>query len=530
MTDPLGRGQPADQRDDVVRGRTGRLGDDEDPVEPRTERRAGHGQRASSATSRRASARTGGRASASGQSTVAPAARACPPPPNRPVRTVASTPPGFVRTRHPRLGAGLLEQDRDLGRVGLREQVDDPLGMGAAGAAGGQVGVGQASTRRCGPRRSSRAGRARGRRAGAGRPAWSGTAVARSPTSGAPASTSAAATASVRGVAFGWAKVAVSMTMPAISAAASPPPPASSGIAEPGREERDHLARRGGVRVDPVGVPVGVVRGVVVDDDPRQAGEQLGVPVADVPDPLERAAVGDHDQVVRRGGVRIGPEPLDAVEEVVQRRDRVGADRIGAAAPFASTRRTTPSVAPSVSASGFSWPTASTRRAPRRRSTTDSGTASRYGPRSTVTGRASAAHDRTTCAPMPAGRPRRWPRGRGGTGRPDGRRRLLAEVTGVGQPRDRGRQRFATVGSPSGTAPVSSSSSSCRTRVPRSAVSSSWTCRSGMRRSRSRPPSSRRTNGIARPSAAIAASRSAGCPMTLTQTLAWRRSGVVSTR
>ena len=42
-------------------------------------------------------------------------------------------------------------------------------------------------------------------------------------------------------------------------------------------------------------------------------------------------------------------------------------------------------------------------------------------------------------------------------------------------------------------------------------------------------PSSRRTNGIARPSAAIVAVRSAGWPMTLTHTLAWRRSGVVST-
>ena len=47
--------------------------------------------------------------------------------------------------------------------------------------------------------------------------------------SGAPASTSAAETTRVRGVAFGWAKVAVSMTMPAISAAARPPPSASSG-------------------------------------------------------------------------------------------------------------------------------------------------------------------------------------------------------------------------------------------------------------------------------------------------------------
>ena len=37
-------------------------------------------------------------------------------------------------------------------------------------------------------------------------------------------------------------------------------------------------------------------------------------------------------------------------------------------------------------------------------------------------------------------------------------------------------------------------------------------------------------NGIARPSAATVAFRSAGWPITLTQTLAWRRSGVVSTR
>ena len=41
--------------------------------------------------------------------------------------------------------------------------------------------------------------------------------------SGAPASTSAAETIRVRGVAFGWAKVAVSITMPAIKAAASAP-------------------------------------------------------------------------------------------------------------------------------------------------------------------------------------------------------------------------------------------------------------------------------------------------------------------
>ena len=130
--------------------------------------------------------------------------------------------------------------------------------------------------------------------------------------SGAPASTRAAETTSVRGVAFGWAKVAVSMTMPAISAAASAP---SSGVerdAEPAGEQRDHLAGRGGVRVDPVGGLGGVVRGVVVDDDARQPREQVRVAAADLADPLERAAVGDDQQVVRRGRVRVGPEALDA--------------------------------------------------------------------------------------------------------------------------------------------------------------------------------------------------------------------------
>ena len=50
-----------------------------------------------------------------------------------------------------------------------------------------------------------------------------------------------------------------------------------------------------------------------------------------------------------------------------------------------------------------------------------------------------------------------------------------------------------------------------------------------MRRIRRREPSSWRMNGIAWRRAARAASRSAGWPITLTQTFAWRRSSVVST-
>ena len=66
--------------------------------------------------------------------------------------------------------------------------------------------------------------------------------------SGAPASTSAADTTRVRGVAFGWAKVAVSITMPAIRPAARAPSSASSGT--PSRAARSvtisHVAAASG--------------------------------------------------------------------------------------------------------------------------------------------------------------------------------------------------------------------------------------------------------------------------------------------
>ncbi|MEA2632465.1 MAG: hypothetical protein QOE66_2684, partial [Chloroflexota bacterium] len=39
---------------------------------------------------------------------------------------------------------GFLEQDRDLGGLGLREQVDDPLRVCALGSGRGDVGLGQA--------------------------------------------------------------------------------------------------------------------------------------------------------------------------------------------------------------------------------------------------------------------------------------------------------------------------------------------------------------------------------------------------
>ena len=90
-----------------------------------------------------------------GQRIVAPAARACPPPPKAPVRTVASTPPGFVRTLIRVAAAGLLEDDRDLGLLGLGEEVDDPLGVRRDRAGLGQIRVEQARRGRSGRRRSA---------------------------------------------------------------------------------------------------------------------------------------------------------------------------------------------------------------------------------------------------------------------------------------------------------------------------------------------------------------------------------------
>ena len=101
MPDALRRGEPADQRDDVVRGRAGRLVDDQDPVQARARATSAPRPRPGAGRRRRADGPRRRRHPAPRPrepSKLAPDARACPPPPNAPVRTVASTPPGFVRT------------------------------------------------------------------------------------------------------------------------------------------------------------------------------------------------------------------------------------------------------------------------------------------------------------------------------------------------------------------------------------------------------------------------------------------------
>ena len=95
--------QAADEADDVVRGGTGRSWPRRgSPSTPRALAVAGvaHacGRPLACYELDGAGQDRAGAPPTSGSDTVAPAARACPPPPNVPVRTVASTPPSRVRT------------------------------------------------------------------------------------------------------------------------------------------------------------------------------------------------------------------------------------------------------------------------------------------------------------------------------------------------------------------------------------------------------------------------------------------------
>ncbi len=156
----------------------------------------------------------------------------------------------------------------------------------------------------------SRAGPARDRTAATGPLAWSGTAVARCRTAAhrrAPARPTRPASAASRS---GWAKVAVSMTMPAIRTVGQIAPLA-------GVERR----RRGGPRASATISQVAAAAGSTQSASAAPSleawwsmttrgrrVEQLGMPHAHGADPVQRPAVGDHEQVVvgRRGPDRSG--------------------------------------------------------------------------------------------------------------------------------------------------------------------------------------------------------------------------------
>ena len=193
---------------------------------------------------------------------------------------------------------------------------------------------------------------------------------------GAPAASSSAATRSVRGVTLGCWKLAVSMTTPAIRSRRDGTVERVERHAEPRHQQRDHLARGRRPRVDPVHGPEADVRDVVVDVHDRHAPEQLGVLPGDPADPRQVAAVADHDEVVVE--VRVGLRRKRSMRGMKSYIAGTGSALSGVARPPSySTASATPSAEPNASASGFSWPMASTRRAARRRSTTSAGTAAR---------------------------------------------------------------------------------------------------------------------------------------------------------
>ena len=162
---------------------------------------------------------------------VAPAARAWPPPPNRPGqdRRVHAARPRPDADARPLARVGLLEEDRHLGVLGLRQQVDDALGVGAL--------------RRRSPRESASVRVDQTTRPSSAISRRSSTRAEEPELGVRLRPVEAARDVRQRGAGrherggdgerprgrVGWAKVAVSMTIPAISAVASAPPPASRG-------------------------------------------------------------------------------------------------------------------------------------------------------------------------------------------------------------------------------------------------------------------------------------------------------------
>ena len=187
MTDALRRGQAADERDDVVRGRPGRLGDDEDRRRARDRATSGPRSAPTAAARRRGlgedrRARLGRRAARPSRRPPGRARRRR----TRPVRTVASTPPGFVRTLIRVAAPASLNRIATSAVLGLGEQVDDPLRMRRAAVPVAARSASSSWTTRSGRHRRSPAGRGRGRTGVAAHPAWSGRGGARCPTAARP--------------------------------------------------------------------------------------------------------------------------------------------------------------------------------------------------------------------------------------------------------------------------------------------------------------------------------------------------------
>ena len=341
VADALGRRQAADEGDDVVRGRAGRLGDDEDAVEARPERRVGHRQRRTLGDeARRPRPGPAGARRRPAAPMVAPAARACPPPPNAPVRTVASTPPGRVRTlsRVPRAASLNRMATSASSAWARRSMIPSECGGDARRSRRGRRR--RASTTRSARRRRSRADRGRGRTGGAG----VGLGAIQPPRD---VGQRRAGLDQGRGDGQGPRRRVRVGERRGVHDDAGHQRRGQRAVAgverdpEPDGEQRDHLAGRRGSGVDPVGVAGGVVRGVVVDDDPRQRARTArrgGPPTAPTRSSEPQSEITE--QVVGR---RPGPGRAGRVRRRAGSRTAAGPGRCStgsARPPSASTMRT----------------------------------------------------------------------------------------------------------------------------------------------------------------------------------------------
>ncbi len=267
-----------------------------------------------------------------GAATVAPAARACPPPPKRPVRTVASTPPGFVRTlirvarpaslnrmatsassawasrsMMPSECGGLVAGRREVG-VGERRPDDAP----AVGALEPVQDAAEQPQLRFGLRAIQPARDVGQRRAGLDERGGDRERARRRVRMG-----------ERRGV----------------------HDDAGHQRARPARRRRGRAGRRAGAASSATISQVAAAAGSIQSASPTASfdawwsmttrgnrSNSSACRRGHLADAIERPAIGHDEEVVAGGRIGIGPEPLDPGDEVVERRDRIGAHRIGRAA------------------------------------------------------------------------------------------------------------------------------------------------------------------------------------------------------
>ena len=443
----------------------------------------------------------------SGRPIVAPAARAWPPPPNVPVSTVASTPPGLVRTLRRvvpsswALSSIATSAVSDWARRSMMPSECAGRAPVASRSPGTRV---DQMTRPSGDawRRSRTRPNSRSWASGLVR-------YRRREMSdrGAPAATSAAGDREGPRRRVGVREGRRVHHDTGHQRGRERPVAGVERNAQPHREQRDHLARRGGARVDPV--PRSRPRRSTRDGRSRPAAGRGTGPAwrsATAPTRSAGRTVREHQQVVRDRRVGIRPHALHVGHEVVQRWRRVGEHGRGAAARSPRPGGTRPASRRGCRRPGSRGPRRAPRarpagaRAPRRerrrwrgpRDRSRSSSAARLGlarPRLAARGRAAAALRGASARPGLT--TRRGARAAAWAPGPSPARRAGSSVspswgsrlTGLGSDSSNGVIAW-------GSMPASSSLSRWSSRVPRSAESSSRTCSSGIRRIRRRRPSS----------------------------------------